>query len=289
MSNVNFKLFCIYHKQTPVWKSDCIEPIQSGCALASTDLKLLRDDSGDNISRKNANYGELTVWYWVWKNYIPTHPSLDYVGFCHYRRFLSFTDERKAYISVSKFAKLFAQFYNKANIGRYLDADILLPPIHKVGKKSVLESFYEAHGKEDIDMFIDIVKKHHPSHADVVDTVLQGHEAYFFLNFVIKKDLFVAFMEWLFPLLEELEQNSNWEGYKSYASIRMPAYIVERFFTVWINIMQRERGITIKHRHLHLIHQDLPLWKKIAKPFLFVFPHKKRIEIRKRWREKHPL
>jgi len=44
----------------------------------------------ENISDKNCYYSELTGLYWVWKN---CH-DVDYVGTCHYRRYLLGADDR---------------------------------------------------------------------------------------------------------------------------------------------------------------------------------------------------
>ena len=48
----------------------------------------LKDNTGDNISKKNPNYCELTGQYWIWKN---VDSSADEItGLIHYRRY--FTD-----------------------------------------------------------------------------------------------------------------------------------------------------------------------------------------------------
>ena len=46
----------------------------------------LRDDTGNNISYKNKNYGEYTFHYWLWKNYINKLDD-EWIGFCQYRKF----------------------------------------------------------------------------------------------------------------------------------------------------------------------------------------------------------
>ncbi len=46
------------------------------------------DNTGVNISEKGKSLNELTVQYWAWKNY-----DLDYYGLCHYRRYLSFSEQ----------------------------------------------------------------------------------------------------------------------------------------------------------------------------------------------------
>ena len=47
-----------------------------------------RDNSGENISKKNKNYAELTYHYWFWKNYLDKYDG-EWIGFCHYRKFWS--------------------------------------------------------------------------------------------------------------------------------------------------------------------------------------------------------
>lgn len=43
------------------------------------------DDSGDNISRLNRNFCEMTVQYWAWKNFDAVG-NPDFIGFMQYRR-----------------------------------------------------------------------------------------------------------------------------------------------------------------------------------------------------------
>lgn len=71
--------------EIPKW----IKPIQAGYAVADADLGILRDDTGENISVKNADYCELTVTYWVWKNV-----KSRYKGVCHYRRMLILSENQ---------------------------------------------------------------------------------------------------------------------------------------------------------------------------------------------------
>ena len=48
----------------------------------------LRDNTGNNISKKNKYYGEYTFHYWLWKNYL-NQMGNEWIGFCQYRKFWS--------------------------------------------------------------------------------------------------------------------------------------------------------------------------------------------------------
>ena len=64
-------------------KDDIYFPIHVG-REGKADLGYIGDNTGDNISAKNANYCELTGLYWAWKNL-----KCDYIGLCHYRRYFA--------------------------------------------------------------------------------------------------------------------------------------------------------------------------------------------------------
>ena len=65
---MNIANICISHKYSDILEDDSFFHVQVGAANNQTDLSIHRDDQGDNISRKNPNYCELTGLYWFWKN-----------------------------------------------------------------------------------------------------------------------------------------------------------------------------------------------------------------------------
>ena len=80
---MSIKIFVMTHKQFEAPTDSMYVPLQVGHAI-SPELGYLADDTGDNISRKNKSFCELTGIYWLWKNY----HTCDYIGICHYRRYL---------------------------------------------------------------------------------------------------------------------------------------------------------------------------------------------------------
>ena len=72
----NIKILVGYHEPAPVLRDSILTPINAGRALVDkrsynyTWLKenTIGDDSGENISKRNKSYNELTAIYWAWKN-----------------------------------------------------------------------------------------------------------------------------------------------------------------------------------------------------------------------------
>ena len=79
-----------------------------------------RDNTGNNISFKNPNYGEYSFHYWIWKNYL--HELKDnWIGFCQYRRFWSFNQNE----NISKFEN-FCKVIVKSIPEEYHNYDVIL-------------------------------------------------------------------------------------------------------------------------------------------------------------------
>ena len=77
MKNEKIKIFVSYHKIGKLISNEAITPINAGRECMdenSTDFLWLKDimigdNTGENISKLNNIYSELTSQYWVWKNY----------------------------------------------------------------------------------------------------------------------------------------------------------------------------------------------------------------------------
>ena len=76
------KIVVAYHKHWLSYDSESgiFLPIHVGKSLSRTDLGIIGDDTGDNISYLNPYYCEMTAMYYAWKNI-----KADYKGLCHYR------------------------------------------------------------------------------------------------------------------------------------------------------------------------------------------------------------
>ena len=262
------RIFCIYFDRRPVWRSDCVLPIQAGKARTGLDLGMPADDTGDSISGENLRYGEMTAWYWVWKNYLPAHPELTHVGFSHYRRFLDFSGFckcRTRRTTYRRFKRIFDRHYREAELMTSIgDADLVMRGATNSGFPTVREQFLDAHPRniEDFDRFVSLIRVKHPANAAEIDVALGTGMLAMELQFVMKRELFVDFMEWAFSLCREFERRWSWSGPTEGDQARAPAFIVERLFGVWLAIRRAEQDLRVK---------ELPLVKLTGRPWWYPF------------------
>lgn len=267
------KVFCVYFDRRPVWKSDCVEPIQAGKARTGFDLRMLADDTGDSISAENVRYGEMTAWYWVWKNYLPAHPELTHVGFCHYRRFLDFTGfcrGRTRRTTYRKFKRIFDRHYAERELLAAIgDADLVMRNATDSGFATLREQYLDSHPANigDFDRFVSLLKERHPERVAAIDDVLNAGKLAMELQFVMTRELFVDFMDWTFSLCREFERRWSWGGPAEGDQARAPAFLVERLFLVWLALKRGERPVKVKELPLVKL-TGRPWWYHLIKPVL---------------------
>ena len=271
------KIFCVYFDRRPVWRSDCVEPIQAGKARTGLDLGMLADDTGDNISAENVRYGEMTAWYWVWRNYLPAHPELTHVGFSHYRRFLDFSgfcSGRTRRTTYRKFRQVFDRHYREAELRTAVgDADLVMRGASDSGFPTIRAQYLDAHPENigDFDRFVSLLRERHPDDAAAIDAALGSNLLAMELQFVMKRELFASFMDEVFSLCREFERRWSWSGATDGSKARAPAFLVERLFMVWLAI--RRKDPRFKVRELPLVKlTGRPWWYHLVKPILEILP-----------------
>lgn len=256
------KIFALYHDNKPIFKNDLITPLLTGACSKDIEFDGYKDNTGDNISSKNRLWAELTGQYWVLKNYIPQNPNLEYVGFCHYRRFFDILNKKKqkAYKKIywENFSKKFDKNNNAEKIyERINDYDIIMPHLQTNKEGTIYEQYCTAHPKEAIDKLIEIVKRDYPEYVDTMNETLFGKKSYYCLNFIIKKELFEEYFNWIYDLLTKLDSEDNlleyYEKNPNYNYIKIPAYLAERFINVWINHKIKTSGIKILEANTFLL------------------------------------
>lgn len=182
----------------------------------------VRDNTGDNISKKNAGYCELTALYWAWKN-VNDHKL---IGLSQYRRY--FTNHW--YSVKSKY------FLTEEQSKKTLEShDIIVAKPWK-WDVTVAEMYYRSgNGREkDLVLAHEAINKLYPEYVDQYDSLLASKQACYNNMFVMNIDDFKKYCEWLFNILDYVEKNIDLTGY-SKAEKRVFGYLGELLFNVWVN------------------------------------------------------
>lgn len=191
-------------------------------------IGFIGDNTGDNISTKNANYCELTGLYWAWKNL-----SADYIGLCHYRRYFTRTNpincdkKKQAILSRNEWEKLLEKH------------PIIVPDKRKYYIETNRSHYSHSHYAKDIDTTEKIIQEKYPQYIVAFTKVMKRTWAHMFNMFVMRKDYLDEYCTWLFDVLQELENRTDITKY-NVIEARIYGYISELLLDVWLETKQYE-------------------------------------------------
>jgi hypothetical protein len=220
------------------------------------DLGYQKDNTGENISDKNAQFCELTGLYWAWKNL-----KADYIGLVHYRRYFQGISKMpaNARTGVGNAAKGLAQDADKWVASRFeqiLTYKQLRPCLGKykviVPKKrhyyiETLHQHYEHnHYIKELDTARDIMFEKYPEYEAAYNKAINRTWGYMFNMMILDRQLMDEYCTWLFDILFELsdrlanEANDLGRELTGFEN-RFPGRVSERIFNVWLE-RQLETG-----------------------------------------------
>lgn len=237
---MNIKILVCCHKKDIIPDKSPYLSIHVGKALhEDLDLGIIGDNTGDNISFKNQSYCELTGLYWAWKNL----KDVDVIGICHYRRYFDLSstknDNKEPMFSVSDVPPaepgIIMKILNKYNI--ILPGDSYLCD-------SLWDAYAIAHSRADMYEIEKAIIKLYPEYIESFNTVMHMNNKYSCCNMMIcKKEMFDAYCEWLFKILEEAELHIDISNYDSYQA-RIYGFISERLLNVYVHY----NNLSVCHR-----------------------------------------
>lgn len=208
------------HKKFPMPHAEGYLPVLVGAAKNyKPGIKYQRDDEGENISSKNPNYNELTAVYWAWKNL----KDVDAIGLVHYRRLFFDT---KPYslnnvLSKPKIEKLLSKY------------DVILPKKRNYYIESNYSHYIHAHHKEPLDKTREIIVQYYPNYLSNYDKVMHRTQAHMFNMFIMKREAFDSYCQFVFSVLKRLEDKIDISDY-SVQEARVFGYISELLMDVWL-------------------------------------------------------
>lgn len=217
---------------------------ENGQAL---DLGYTKDNTGDNISGKNSNYCELTGLYWAWKNL-----DADYIGLAHYRRHFTLKkrgEKNQRPITRSELENLLTK------------NDVLLPRKRNYFIETNYSQYVHAHHEIDLKTTREIIAEKYLNYLAAYDASMKKTTGHRFNMFIMKRDKFNAYCEWLFDILFELEKRLDISTYNANDS-RVFGFVSERLLDPWIETN------SIKYKDIPYVFMENQNWLKKGGAFI---------------------
>ncbi len=245
---MNIKIIVATHKAYWMPEDEIYFPVHVGAEGKDIDLGFVKDNTGDNISAKNANFCELTGLYWAWKNL-----DADYIGLAHYRRHFSngklFADKKERVISGAELEK------------KLTGCDILLPKPRNYWIETNYSQYAHAHHAIDLDTTRKIITEKYPEYIPTWDVSMKQTVGHRFNMFIMDREKFEAYCTWLFDILFELEKRIDISSYNKNDS-RVFGFVSERMLDVWIET----KGY--KYAELPYVFMEKQNWLKKGSEFV---------------------
>lgn len=216
---MNCKIIVATHKKYWMPADKMYVPVHVG-AEGKADLGYVRDNTGENISTKNKNYCELTGLYWAWKNL-----DGDYLGLAHYRRHFCVRGAKG-----SQQERVLTQTQLEPLLKKQ---DVLLPKPRNYYIETNYSQYVHAHHPEDLDITREILAERHPEYVAAFDASMKRTTGHRFNMFIMKRDKFDGYCQWLFDVLFELEKRLDISQYSDYDA-RVFGFVSERLLDVWL-------------------------------------------------------
>ena len=247
MCNIKIFVTHIPNKEDEIINNNLMINVVAGADYQTKPLSdsFVPYNTGDNISKKNKAYCELTTQYWAWKNI-----KADYYGFCHYRRFLSLTNKKytsndpsgRGQIYIKVLNDTTAHMYqldNDRSMQAYIEKfDCILPCKQNlstlptpIGKQQNVYKHFEGHNRlfmngEDLQILLDIISEKFPQYFSIANEFLNQSFFWGYNCFILKKEYFFELCDFEFSVLKELENRIDMSNYNQQMA-RMPGFMGE--------------------------------------------------------------
>lgn len=207
--NIRDKKLKTYHKLKNYEFS-----IQAGAALSEKILFDICDNSGENISKLNKQYCEMTATYWVWKN-----TDYEWKGIEHYRRHLIFSPE-------------------------WLDNSVdVIMPLPYIAYPNIISQFKRFVSDKVYDALLVALKYKHPKEFNNYMQILNGQYQYTYNLLCARKEIFDSYCEWFFEITQYMEKMSD--RIPEIKNTRALSYVAEVLTNLYF--MSNNKSLKILH------------------------------------------
>lgn len=276
----NIKIFVVTHIPYKLFGDEYFVPIHAGRAIAndlSKDGKInnddynwllnntIGDDSGENISARNRYYSECSALYWVWKNYDKIG-NPEYVGLMHYRRHFVFDNEYfdsvnkgnwEAGLQFIKHNFITDEYIKRIGLTKEniknacMNNDLIVSRdarLDLVRNRNLREDYDETilgTDVKDFDLMLNIIKENYPEYTDVIQENINGYRKTMYQMFIMKKELFFEYCEFLFDVLFKLEKQIDFSEYTINGK-RSLGYLAELLHSIYVWKKEKENKRILK-------------------------------------------
>lgn len=237
----DFNIFVLHHRPFVQIQSELFTNI-----APFSGLNMLSSDTGDNIAVENNIYAEFSTYYWVWKNDCLSK----YIGFFHFRRFLSFDEERTVLDPELDLVEQCKWNYKDA-VALMNKYDVLVPKRLVFGWTNVGNQYNMYHDPYYLDKTLEIIERKYPQYLESFNTALNNDWGYYCNMFVMKREIFDKYMTFIFDIFSELRGQMT-QTYQP----KVFAYLGERIFTCYIEYLKSVEGLKIKELEKVFITED---------------------------------
>lgn len=259
MSNYSVKIIIACHKKYQMPIDEMYIPLHVGAEGKKDnngnvlDLGYIKDNTGDNISKLNSSFCELTGLYWAWKNL-----DADYIGLVHYRRHFSMKN-KKGFGNVLSYEDL------KPYLG---NVRVFVPKKRKYYIESIYSHYAHTHYAVHLDETRKIISEKYPSYLQNYDKVIKQTYGYMFNMMIMDKSLIDEYCAWLFDILFELQKRMDKQELSAFQG-RFYGRVSEIIFNVWLD-QRIQSGFISKNevKEIPCIHMEKINWWKKGTAFL---------------------
>lgn len=220
------------------------------------DLGWVKDNTGDNISRLNPGYCELTGLYWGWKNL-----KADYIGLVHYRRhFCLHKRGRDPFKSVLTGDQL------RPLLGRYW---VFVPKKRQYFIETLYSHYAHTHYAEHLDAARAVIAEQCPEYLPSFDRIMKQRYGHMFNMMIMRRDLADRYCSWLFEILFALPDKMGGSRQLSFYQGRYFGRVSEIILNVWLDHQICAGEIPADRVcELPTIYTEKIMWYKKASSFL---------------------
>jgi len=225
-------------------------PVGLGNNIQSQEF--ITDDTKNNISKKNAFYGEYTFHYWLWRNKL-AELNNTWIGFCQYRKFwakdiieeniYNLNDLNKCILKdvsqkIANKESIIGEplFINQFRFSKFIKKNLkkmILNPVLFLdkNKRNIKFHFDMMHGDGNLDKAINLLdhdEKFDFRHFINNEVSFNPHNM-----FICKSNIILnKYYESVFPWLERCEKVFGFD-LKGYGLKRIYGFLAERYMSYW--------------------------------------------------------